>query len=739
MNRSTFINFPRRVLHLGLHLYYQGKALLLNIKKEENLLFTFGGRNEGWPTIGRELYHDNEGFRETIQLCNTYLTEMGGSEILSYFEEPVNTSYFEDESKFTCITAIQLATVKKYNDSGIYPNAVMGVSMGELGAAYAAGALTIQEAMSASLGYFTLFKHLEMDYSFIFLNLDYSAAVEFCGNSPVWTEIIFEDSPGAVLITCHKDDLKQLEEQFVAEGLTFKLVTQKFYYPYHSSKIKALETMLKSFHQIIEPKPLKCDYYSPTLGRIIPKNSILATDYWYNLVCGPVLFYTSLKSVIADGYKLLLQIGPPAISDRQLTYAAPALQIQLLNTYQTDSNEIEYDQSINNKLTARTFYKTGVTHDEITTLNEFKRKFNVSDATSTAPFKYLRNNGAIHYLPVNHSWIVLNYDDIERVLRDPQIFSSALLKEYDPILLGADPAQHKIIRTLLQPLFSPAVISELSEFTTITAGKLLDELCQQDSFDFVKDYSDRLSLLVLCNFFGLSAIDAGRMLDYTGKDYHNMLYWQRLEEFFRNEFTTCQLTKEDCLWGKLRDLVQRDEFSFDDAISLLRIVWTAGMATTSALISTSVNITLNEAKLALQIATDEKLVSKFIEECLRMQTPLSAIYRITTEAVELCGQQLPANTTVMLHLASGMSDPAHYTNPAEFSVTRPAKRHLAFGTGIHQCIGMGIARAEARSALQVVLTKLINLQGYSYCEPEYISVSDLKTMSSLKVQRHTKL
>jgi len=94
---------------------------------------------------------------------------------------------------------------------------------------------------------------------------------------------------------------------------------------------------------------------------------------------------------------------------------------------------------------------------------------------------------------------------------------------------------------------------------------------------------------------------------------------------------------------------------------------------------------------------------------------------------------------VMLHLASGMSDPAHYTNPAEFSVTRPAKRHLAFGTGIHQCIGMGIARAEARSALQVVLTKLINLQGYSYCEPEYISVSDLKTMSSLKVQRHTKL
>jgi len=172
---------------------------------------------------------------------------------------------------------------------------------------------------------------------------------------------------------------------------------------------------------------------------------------------------------------------------------------------------------------------------------------------------------------------------------------------------------------------------------------------------------------------------------------------------------------------------------------LLRIVWTAGMATTSALISTSINITLNEPQIAGQISTDEKLVSRFIEECLRLQTPLSAIYRITTEPVILCGQELPVNTIVLLHLKSGMTDPGQYSDPEQFSVTRPAKRHLAFGTGIHQCIGMGIARAEARSALQIVLKKLPDLQNYIYAKPEYITISELETMSSLKLYRNTDL
>lgn len=329
----------------------------------------------------------------------------------------------------------------------------------------------------------------------------------------------------------------------------------------------------------------------------------------------------------------------------------------------------------------------------------------------------------------------MGYDEVEYILKQPQIFSSAILKDYDPILLGADPENHKIIRNLLQPLFSPEVIAELGQFTAVTAQQLLDSILQQDNFDMVKDYSDPLSLLVLCNFFGLSAENASRMLNFTGRDYHNMLYWQRLQDFFETEFLTCELNKQDCLWEKLRQLAINNEFALSDATSLLKIVWTAGMATTSALISSAIYVTITEPSLADQLTHDEKQIARFIEECLRLQTPITAVHRITTEEVVLQEQTIPSGSILMLNLRSAMTDPDHYTEPERFSITRPAKRNLAFGAGIHQCIGMGMARAEARSAIQTLLTRLPDLKNYIYTKPEYNKGSDLIVMSSLKLSK----
>lgn len=735
MNKYTLINFAKRGFHLYKNVVKRGISIFKPVVETDRLLFTFSGRNDGWPVIGRQMYQKYPTFRVAIQECNRILVEMEGTEIISYFEAPVDVKYFQDESKFSCITAIQLATVITYNELGIFPNAVMGVSIGEPSAAFAAGAITLKEALSIALSYVTIFKEQDMDYHIIFLKMEFDPAIQVCHESPVWTEVIYQDSPHAVLVTCQKNDIDELKTFFSSKGLVYKLVSEQTFFPYHSSKIVAQRKMLNGFHRDIEPRPLKCDYYSPVTGSKIPKDSILPADYWYNLTWRPVLFSSALAHVLKDGYKTFLQIGPPAISERQILTVAQANQVTLLNSFQKQSDEIEHHGWVQKQLSEIRFEHATSADDQSMTLSDFLSQFNVHAVESDLPYQYLRKNGGIHFLPQHNGWIILNYDDIEYVLREPHIFSSSLLKEYDPILLGADPEKHKVIRTLLQPLFSPNVIDEMAQFTALTANAFLDSLCEKDNFDFVSDYADPLSLLVLCNFFGLLSDDAQKMLAYTGKDYHNMLYWQRLEEFFTEQFTTCGLSKDDCLWGKLRNLVKTNEFALADAISLLKIVWTAGMATTSALISTSVKIALKNPDLAKKVSTDEKLVSKFIEECLRLQTPISAIYRLTTEKVILCGQELPANTMVMLHLKSGMTDPSHFTDPEEFSVNRPAKRHLAFGAGIHQCIGMGLARAEARSALKMVLARLDQLKNYAVAEAEYVKASDLETMSSLKLNK----
>jgi cytochrome P450 len=610
----------------------------------------------------------------------------------------------------------------------------MGVSLGETGAAFAAGALSLKEALLLSLSYVSIHKLVKVEYVILYLKLDLESAKLLCLNSPVWAEVIYEDDADSSLLTCHKDDLQGLEQYLNAQQLHFKKVSKKNLWPYHSTKMIATKKMVLKSNKEIVAKPLKCDFYSPTLGRVIPKNGIISPDYWLELPCGPVLVHRTLKAAIVEGYKLFFQVGPPALSGRQFT-ASSAANIKVLNSSESNSEEITHFVNTKNAIASIKLQPTSVLKTEEEFFEEYKTNFNVNIGAPQIAYEYLRKFGPIHYLPQHQAWIVLNYDDIELVLKEPALYSSKLLREYDPILLGADPEIHKVIRTLLQPLFSPAVINEMAQFTSMIAEQMLNELCEQDEFDFVKDYSDPLSLLVLCNFFGLSSEDANRMLDYTGKNYHDPLYWQRLEEFFKEQFNICELTKEDCLWGKLRNLVALDQFTFPDAISLLRIVWTAGMATTSALISTSINISLKNTGTAEHISTDEKLISKFIEECLRLQTPLSGIYRITTAPVILSGKELPINTVVLLHLKSGMTDPNHYSDGMEFSIARPAKRHLAFGTGIHQCIGMGIARAEARSALQVVLTKLSLLKTYSIQDPEYITISELQTMSSLKLHK----
>jgi len=100
-------------------------------RKKERLLFTFGGRSEGWPSLGRMLYDNEPLFKASIESCNRIIRRNGGADILSYFISPIGENYFVNESNFICITAIQLATVELYRDNGIFPNAVIGLSLGK--------------------------------------------------------------------------------------------------------------------------------------------------------------------------------------------------------------------------------------------------------------------------------------------------------------------------------------------------------------------------------------------------------------------------------------------------------------------------------------------------------------------------------------------------------------------------------------------------------------------------------
>lgn len=139
----------------------------------------------------------------------------------------------------------------------------------------------------------------------------------------------------------------------------------------------------------------------------------------------------------------------------------------------------------------------------------------------------------------------------------------------------------------------------------------------------------------------------------------------------------------------------------------MKLFWVAGISTTSILLSNVIhNLALHPA-MKSSIRNDEQVLVKFLEECLRLNPPETVLSRITLEDTELGGQNIPKNSVIALSLIAANRDPKIFNDPEEIILDRPVKqRHLSFGAGAHYCIGVGLARIEAKNALKVILEKM---------------------------------
>jgi len=437
-------------------------------RKKERLLFTFGGRTEGWPSLGRMLYDNEPSFKASIESCNRIIRKNGGADILSYFRAPIGENYYVNEASFICITAIQIATVQLYKDNGIFPNAVIGLSLGEPTGVFAAGALTVEETVKIVLSYSEIHEKADKSYIFMFFKLSISEGIQLCKECPIWSEVVYEDSSRAVIIACNQVDIKQFEAYIEAKEIKFKPVTTIANFPYHTSLISLYYKGWESLYKYIEPKPLKCDYYSSALGKCIPKNTILDNIYWYDVIHKPVLFDTVLRVVLNDGYETVLQIGPPAVSDRQWSKLSLSNKFKTFNSFQLGSVSEISNLSFNiRELKKSVFEPTLLSHDSpAEILNDVLKSFDIHAIGLNNHLAYLKNNGEIHFLPRHNAWMVFGYDNTDYILKHPDIFTSSAYNQIDHVLMGADPTSHKIIRNILQPLFSSQAITEISKKNT---------------------------------------------------------------------------------------------------------------------------------------------------------------------------------------------------------------------------------------------------------------------------------
>jgi cytochrome P450 len=317
--------------------------------------------------------------------------------------------------------------------------------------------------------------------------------------------------------------------------------------------------------------------------------------------------------------------------------------------------------------------------------------FNAPDIAAN-PYPHwavLRALGPVHHLPATGGWMVLGYDAVKEALARPDLFSNASYRDVDAVLLGEDPPRQAEVRRLISRHFTPDALVRL-EGTAARAARA----ATGPRFDAVAGFAQPVSRAVAADLIGFDAATlralAAAIDAVAGEPLPALL--AALEEFGPRAALYKQLLRDG------EGLIGEEE-----ARSLIRLLWLASNTTTERVIARCILRLVAEPDLQAAIRADRALMTSYIEEVMRLHAPEHVLPRVAVADSVLAGVAIPAGASVFLCVGAANRDPAEFEDPDALSLARGSKRHLAFGGGIHHCVGAPLARRVVASALGAML------------------------------------
>ena len=342
-------------------------------------------------------------------------------------------------------------------------------------------------------------------------------------------------------------------------------------------------------------------------------------------------------------------------------------------------------------------------------------------------YAHLREHAPVYWIEPLQGWALSRYADVDFALRNPQIFSSSVFTAQTlgdlnptpevPWILDLNPPDHTRLRKLVNKGFLPRLIRNLEPRVQEITRQLIASLRSRTEGDLVPTLSGPLPTTVIAEMLG---VEAGRLDDFKRWSDDVVLgtsrptdeatrtrvrqsgvalraYFERLIERRRTD------PGEDVITTLVRAEEEHDMLSAAEILGLAVLLLLAGNETTTNLIGNAVrNLLAHPTELA-KVRADRTLVPSLVEEVLRYDSPVQIIPRQTARAIELEGGKIPAGATVFLLLAAANRDERKFPEPDRFDVTRNPQDHVAFGYGIHYCLGAPLARLEGRIALESLL------------------------------------
>ncbi len=375
----------------------------------------------------------------------------------------------------------------------------------------------------------------------------------------------------------------------------------------------------------------------------------------------------------------------------------------------------------------------------------------LSPEVQANPFPYyarLRRDTPVLWVEPLRAWMVSRYQDVEYAIRNPQLFSSAgfsaqALGDLNPVpgapwILEMDPPDHTRVRKLVNKAFTPRLIKALEPRLRSITQELLGPLRSAGEFDFVRAFSTPLPVIVIAEMLGVEPERRDEFKRWSddvvsGTNRPSAAHERErirrsgaeLRAYFEDAIAQRRAApREDLITALVRAEEERQMLTSNEILALTVVLLLAGNETTTNLLGNAVLTLLEHPAEAAKVRADRTLVPSLVEEVLRYESPVQVIFRQTTREVELAGTTIPAGATVFLLLGSANRDEQKFPDPDRFDVTRNPRDHLAFGYGIHYCLGAELARLEAKVALESLLFA---------CPKFFLTGDDVPRVASLLV------
>jgi cytochrome P450 len=384
------------------------------------------------------------------------------------------------------------------------------------------------------------------------------------------------------------------------------------------------------------------------------------------------------------------------------------------------------------------------------------QEYTLADPQVTScPFTYykaMRSQDPIHFDEKIKTYIVSRHEDILKALAQPLVFSSGLgfkaqsrqayedeIEEYYRShgvpklehIVTSDPPYHTRIRSLMDKAFTAHRVASMESYINEVANELIDGFVDDGKVDFVERFALPFPLFIIADQLGIARSDFKsfrRWSDATvepgGRQLSKERVWwcaEQTVEMWNYLKAITDARRASPRDDMISDLVhariddpENPELSPMELFQVIRALLVAGNETTTTAIGNGVLILTRNAGLIQKLRAvqgDDKVFSRMTEEILRLESPVQGLPRVTTEDTVLGGVSIPKGSLVFLGYASANRDDAKFEAAEDFSLERKnVGHHLAFGSGIHRCIGAMLARMEIKVSMRQIIRRLDNIR-----------------------------